>query len=257
MNIWILSTVLSLLSIWPPFLAEAAKSTKTESTKSWDYSDSLGPEKWASLSPQFSTCKTGKEQSPIDIVQPQEQKLSYIRPFYRGTRLHILNTGNTIRVRYEPGSYARIDGKRYDLTHLDFHSPSEHLIGGKAAEMEIQLVHQAADKRLAIISILIEKGDRHDFFLPIWEHLPKDPDSRLFIHSKEMWNALHFFPREPSFFRYPGSLTTPPCTENVLWTVMTEPIQLSIEQIDRFRTFYKSNARPVQSLGTRTVASFR
>ena len=61
-------------------------------------------------------------------------------------------------------------------------------------------------------------------------------------------------PASHATYRYPGSLTTPPCSEGVSWLVAVEPIELSAEQIAAFTAIFHGNNRPVQPLGERTIA---
>ena len=60
-------------------------------------------------------------------------------------------------------------------------------------------------------------------------------------------------PKNPHYFSYSGSLTTPPCTEGVRWIVLQEPIEISEEDVRRFVEIIGYNARPVQPLGGREI----
>jgi carbonic anhydrase len=62
-----------------------------------------------------------------------------------------------------------------------------------------------------------------------------------------------FLPDDQKTFRYPGSLTTPPCTEGVSWFVMVEPIEISTDQVDQFKAIISVSNRPVQPLGEREL----
>lgn len=64
-------------------------------------------------------------------------------------------------------------------------------------------------------------------------------------------DAAALLPNVRAYYRYAGSLTTPPCSETVLWTVFAEPVEASKAQIDAFAAIFPMNARPAQKLNRR------
>jgi carbonic anhydrase len=66
-------------------------------------------------------------------------------------------------------------------------------------------------------------------------------------------DLTHLLPAERGYYTYMGSLTTPPCSEGVLWMVMRQPVQVAQSQIDIFTRLYPMNARPVQSASGRLI----
>ncbi len=131
-----------------------------------------------------------------------------------------------------------------------FHLPSEHTVKGSAAPMDVHFVHAAAEGDLAVIGVLMEEGEANDAVQSLWEAIPAAgaPSGTL-----AAFDARALLPESGGHYRYPGSLTTPPCSEIVSWVVMTEPISVSREQIDAFAALYPMNARPVQPLNERTI----
>ena len=235
----------------------------TEKTE-WGYEAENGPDVWAALSPEYILCAEGKHQSPIDLVNPTPVKLPPItHEYYRTTDLNIRNTGHTIAVTYPEGNWIVVDGTRYQLLQFHFHAPSEHTVAGKPFDMEMHLVHKSEVGSLAVVGLLIENGSHNFAFDPIWAHLPAVPGETQHIGHVNV--DLHLMlstngqvtdeAGQPfsNTYRYDGSLTTPPCSENVKWIVLTTPIEMSEAQIAAFKAIIHDNNRPVQPLNGRKL----
>lgn len=217
----------------------------------WSYNDEDGPSHWGNLNSEYLTCKTGNQQSPINIDQTQMGNLSNIEFNYKDTPLKINNNGHTIEGRYEPGSFIKIDGKRYELLQFHFHAPSEHTVDGKNYPMEAHLVHRSEDGKLAVVGIFLKEGKLNDFIETLWAYIPTQIGEK-FVYGITM-NARVLPPEDKSYYNYIGSLTTPPCSEGVSWNVMRTPIEVSSEQIAKFTLIYSGNTRPIQPLNRRIV----
>lgn len=211
----------------------------------WDYSKTCGPKYWYKLDESFKLCKKGEHQSPIDIKQGEVEELSFLRHEYRPSAIDVINNSYTIEFDYDPGSYFFFYNEKYELVQFHFHSPSEHTIGGVSFPMEIHFVHKNNAGKFLVVGILVKEGSENAFISDLWSHLPKDKWEHLRFKTHKI-NVNKLFPSSESSFHYSGSLTTPPCSEQVLWFVLKEPIELSNEQIDYFHQFYNWNARPVQ-----------
>lgn len=211
----------------------------------WAYEGASGPRYWADLDDDNRLCKTGKEQSPIDI--PASWPLMEdITLDYRLSSLSILDNGHTIQFSPGPGNSATIAGRRYQLMQFHIHAPSEHKIDGHEVPMEIHFVHKDAKGQLAVIGVLVEKGkDASRVFDEIWDFVPQSINNPTTPKDKT-FNILALLPAKLKVYRYRGSLTTPPCSENVLWSVASEPLKFSEKQIKAFEGRYRNNARPVQ-----------
>lgn len=218
----------------------------------WGYEGKMAPTHWGDLASEFKMCKLGKSQSPIDVAQTTAASLDPIRTNYRPVPLHVVNNGHTIQVNYEKGSTMKIGGNEYELLQFHFHSPSEHTINGKAAEMEVHLVHKNKAGQLAVIGVLIEKGKERAPIQMVWKHLPTRTGEEKRV-PQTMINAKDLLPEDLSYFNYSGSLTTPPCSEGVNWILLKTPITLSGEQIQAFSTLFPGSVRPVQPMHGRTV----
>lgn len=213
----------------------------------WTYEGESGPEHWGELSPEFSLCDTGRNQSPVDLVADIDVDLPGLVFEYHGTPLRETNNGHTIQLDIRPGSFLTISegGFRAELKQVHFHSPSEHTVNGKHMDMEIHLVHTDEIGDLTVVGIMIEAGEENPLLNKIWAFMPD--------HAGESREApISVFEAgvlQPTreYFRYNGSLTTPPCSEGVRWIVLQEHLTASAEQIASFKAKAgKVSNRPVQ-----------
>lgn len=219
----------------------------------WGYSGGNGPEGWASLSSCFALCDSGKAQSPVAIDPADMGALPPLRFQYLEAPLRVANTGYTVQFELDGTSSLDFGEMTFGLRQLQVHAPSEHTLRGREFPMELHLVHSARDS-LAVVAVFVEAGADNAALAALWNHLPQDVDDVTTIEGVR-WQPSDLLPESRATHRYPGSLTTPPCTENVHWIVMDEPITLSQEKIDAFRALYEGNRRPLQELGDRRVAS--
>ncbi len=225
----------------------------------WGYEAENGPDVWGQLSPEYSLCAEGKHQSPIDLVNPTPAELPPIFcEYYRTTDLNIRNNGHTIEVSYPEGSWIEVDGVRYQLLQFHFHAPSEHTVAGESFDMEMHLVHKSEEGSLAVVGLLIEKGKHNSELESVWAHLPDTAGETRNIENVNIDLQLMLSPTGTAqtvsdYYRYDGSLTTPPCSEEVQWIVLTTPVEMSEAQIAAFKAIIHNNNRPVQPLNGRKL----
>ena len=226
----------------------------------WSYTGATGPAKWSTLSKEFKACKSGEEsnQSPIDIQDAKARKgdLPGLLFNYRPVSTKIVDNGHTIAVNYAPGSFVSIEGKRYELTEIHFHKPAEEKIDGKGHDMDAQLVHKGPDGKPMVLAILLDAGKENKFIKSLWDNLPKEKGKDVTNDAVKI-NAVDLLPNDKGYYSYAGSLTTPPCSENVTWYVLKSPVQVSADQIARFGRIYPNNARPIQPFNDRDVMGTR
>ena len=221
----------------------------------WGYEHENGPGKWGALGVELA--EKGLRQSPIDInpdTALTSESLPEIKFYYSDGPLEIVNNGHTIQANCAPGNFATIDDQPYQLLQFHFHLPSEHTIKGRFAPLEVHLVHKhVLDGRLAVVGVLIEQGDaEHPLITKVWSKMPAQKDGKVSLTDTGL-SASNLLPPTRGYFRYNGSLTTPPCTEGVLWTVMAEQVHCSAAQVEAFRKLFPLNARPPQPLKGRFV----
>lgn len=137
-----------------------------------------------------------------------------------------------------------------------FHKPSEEKINGKAYDMVVHLVHQSKGGKLAVVGVLMEAGKEQKLIRTLWTHLPLEQDKPV-VRDDVKIDPTQLIPPKPGYYTFLGSLTTPPCSEGVLWLVMKTPIQVSKEQLASFATVYKNNARPIQATNGRVIKESR
>ena len=217
----------------------------------WEYSGEDGPAHWSTLAPEFGGC-AGRNQSPIDLDNFIEAELPPIAFDYKVGGHDVVNNGHTIQVNYDAGSSISIDDDEFTLKQFHFHAPSENHIDGKSFPIEAHFVHADAKGDLAVVAVMIEQGDSNPALDKLWAGLPgkAGPSQDL---SPEI-AAADLLPDDRDYYRYEGSLTTPPCSEGVRWLVLKQPVPASAEQIDRLtRALGHPNNRPVQPVGARVV----
>ena len=238
-----------------PASKPAATSDKPLMAASWSYSGDTGPRHWHKLSEDYQLCQNGKNQSPIDLREKHGVGtigLPELQVQYREVPLKVINTGKTLRVNYPLGSYIKVGNQRFELMHFDFHTPSEHMKEGFQYPMEVQMVHRDGDGHHVIISVIFQEGEYNEQLQTLLDHLPKEIDKQE-IHRGASLNPVMFFPGNTDFYKYSGSLTTPPCHEGVSWMVFKNTIEASAEQIQMMNEVMGANARPVQAINARTL----
>jgi carbonic anhydrase len=222
----------------------------TGAPQHWGCEGDSGPDKWGQLSAEFKTCALGSEQTPIDLRGAIKAQAAPVVIGYQKIPLVILNNGHTIQVNTPPGSKLEIAGTIYELVQFHFHHSSEHLLAGKVFAMEFHLVHKAASGALAVVGVFIQPGTASSALAPVWAAMPQTETSARQVDGVP-FDPSTLLPTARGYYRYMGSLTTPPCSEGLTWTVFRTPIEASPEQIRQFAALFPHNARPVQSLNRR------
>ncbi len=217
----------------------------------WGYKGANGPNNWGRLSEAYLDCSKGKNQSPININWAVKLDLDQVEFHYNPTSVFLINNGHTIQLNHSSGSYIVIAGSRFDLLQLHFHARSEHQVNGRHYPMEMHLVHQDRDKRLAVIAVFFRSGRQHKSLQKLWKKLPRKKGAS--VSGNAVINVTTLLPNKRSYYHYMGSLTTPPCHEGVRWLVLKNPVQVSKRQLNTFKKLFSANNRPVMPLNGRNI----
>jgi carbonic anhydrase len=229
----------------------------------WSYEGEAGPMNWGALSPVYALCKDGVGQSPIALTSGAAGTGGTWKFNYGSTGLtlahhehvdELVDNGHTIQVNVEEGSTLTLNGKVYTLKQFHYHTPSEHTLDGKNLPMEMHMVHQDSAGGFAVVSVLFEEGRPNANIAKLVANLPAAKGDTVSVANERMDLELHL-PSTERAFHYVGSLTTPPCSEQVEWLVLQDRITASTEQIAAFATRIGPNNRPVQDLHTREVST--
>lgn len=233
------------------FGAWATATGCVHSGPTWTYAGPEGPPAWGTLDPSFATCGTGKSQSPINIVEVIPRDLPNILFRYTSAPVRLLNNGRAVEQSFDPGHGVTIGNMQYALQSMSIHTPSEHRAAGQGFPMEVQMLHKSQQGHLLVVSVMIKEGQGNAALGAVLRHLPTEPGDA--YGSNEVLPLMQLLPKQRTYMRYSGSLTTPPCWENVMWVVLTEPVQASKAQINAFAQILPNNVRPVSPVGRRTV----
>lgn len=214
----------------------------------WGYTGPTGPDHWSELSTNYGICNTGQQESPIDLTGAIPADLGSLGIKWSPMPIHATNNGHTIQYDAPAGSSFSMMGGTYSLAQFHIHHPSEHLLNGERFPLEIHFVHKMPDGRIGVIGVLVAEGAPN---ATLQKLLDASPASAGKTNDGPAIDPRALLPKNHSFVRYEGSLTTPPCSESVDWVVLRTPITASPTQVQQFAKLFPFNARPLQSLDRR------
>jgi carbonic anhydrase len=220
----------------------------------WSYDGEGSPEHWGNLDDAWKTCLSGKNQSPINIDSTLNAHLTPLETHYTDGPTTLINNGHTIQAGEAKSTRDTIvlDGKTWTLQQFHFHAPSENTIHGKTYAMEMHLVHSNAEGELVVVAVMFDQGAKNEALEELWRKMPAQAGQSATLATALDLNRL--LPDNKTYWRFSGSLTTPPCSEGVTWIVLKHSLTLSADQLEKFsHTLHHANNRPVQSLHGRIV----
>ncbi|KAF7708023.1 carbonic anhydrase 14 isoform X2 [Silurus meridionalis] len=268
-------------------LLQCIKGTGT--AKQWTYAGAAGQSEWPVL---FHECG-GSSQSPINVDTSEtryDPSLPEIRPLgyeqYGHEPFTLSNDGHTVMILLP--SWMGLAGLPWQFSALQLHlhwgngvslaTGSEHTVDEQSASAELHVVHynsalysnvtgaKTRENGLAVLAVLIEAGEEtNQAYANILNYLNRIryAGQSTLIPAFDVRTLL---PKDLSrYFRYSGSLTTPPCHQSVMWTVFDEKVKVSFSQLLKLETVLYSdsaernplqdNYRTIQPLNNRTVLS--
>ncbi|KAI1734812.1 alpha carbonic anhydrase [Xylaria scruposa] len=231
------------------------------------YVGSGSPILWHHLSPANAACANGSNQSPINMVEGSftlvpGSELAVTLPDTLSEGATFENLGSTIEVVMEgQGGTLELEGLEYELLQFHFHHPSEHVDNDVSLPMEMHMVFQH-ETQLAVIGVYIDLVDSVSFNST--RLLPRRASSTMLetiFSSIEGIASPGTSTKTPAFSmtelsdllatadfqRYSGSLTTPPCSEGVAWSVSTKKLMLSRQTFAKVRDVIGFNSRYLQN----------
>lgn len=205
---------------------------------------------WASLSQESQVCEDGGLQTPIDLVFKEARELDDDIDFkYKKSKAEVYNNGHTIEFDFKKENLIEIEDKKFHLKQMHFHTKSEHALDGMFFPGELHLVHVSDKGELAVVGIFLTVDYQNKSEFKFFDHIPK-PSKR----GKEVeLNLSKFLKDSNPHFYYKGSLTTPPCTENVHWIVFDKALKVNHDDFKKFQNFYHHNDRHVQKINKHKV----
>lgn len=201
---------------------------------------------------EAALCQHGLRQSPIDIVAPVPARLAPLEFRYRSAPLKITNDGHTARVRLANSSQLKVGRETYTLQQFHFHTPGGDRLAGEEFPMAAHLLHKGKSGQLLALAVLFRLGAENTALKALLPHIPASTDGDHLI-ADTVVDPGALLPARKGYYRYDGSLTGSPCTEGVTWLVMQQPLELSAEQLQLWRTRFADNIRPPQPLHGRVV----
>ncbi|WP_265516470.1 carbonic anhydrase [Nitratireductor luteus] len=232
-----------------PICAQAARAADTH----WGYDGQEGPEHWADLGSSNFVCSGGTQQSPIDIADAVRADIPDIAIGWHEGGGTMVNNGHTIQINMPEGSTLRRGDHVYELLQFHFHAPSEHHVDGSAFPMEAHFVHKdTRSGALGVLGVFLKPGRANESFADLAAAFPAQKGEKVEIADIDPNGLL---PASLAYWTYEGSLTTPPCTENVDWMLAMEPVEVDEADIKRFTALYPMNARPVRAPNRRFILS--
>lgn len=235
---------------------------------------------WGSVN---ALCADGKEQSPIDLkvgatTNEDIELVGYNYFDFNGAASDPLASNHGKKMVFPTPAnedaelklvLANGQTETFTPAQFHFHAPSEHTVDGAFYDLEVHFVHlgdTGANPTFSVVGVFfdIEEGgdEENPFVKSVLDALNTgdavDAADRKNNAVKEFFNTVEF----GEYWSYPGSFTTPPCTEGVRWNVVRDVQPINAAQLEEFTRYWagdnafaggKGNNREVQAINDRTL----
>ena len=206
----------------------------------WTYdADYTGQEEWGNLQ-GYELCGNGANQSPITISYTKNVIMPPLEFAYNTTKYELKTSDKSFVINLKKAGKITADGIDYSLQRIEFHSPSEHIIGEKYYPLEIHLLHKNANGGILIVAVFAGFGE----------------GNAALAHNKlinPIINPSDLLPKSRGYYSYTGSISYPPCTEGVKWRIMKSPITISKAQLAEITKIVGRNSRLPQPTYMREI----
>ncbi|WP_053005063.1 carbonic anhydrase [Kocuria sp. SM24M-10] len=230
----------------------AAPSAPEQTPAQWSYEGATGPQHWGELADEFTACSSGTAQSPIDVPSDPALSSAPIELGYTPADFQARDTGHTVELHALSPQSITVGGTEYAFQHMHYHAPSEHTVDGAAYAAEFHFVHRSDNGDLAVVGVLAAEGRHNAAWSSVSDAIPATAgEDSPAVTGLTLTSLL---PESLDHYVYGGSLTTPPCSEDVRWLLLQSPIELGAAQIAALRSAHAGNNRPVQPLNDRQVS---
>jgi carbonic anhydrase len=243
------NTIISIFIVF--VVALMLSGTAEEKGAYWSYEEDTGPKEWASLDEKYRMCEDGLNQSPINITDVIAAKLNPLIFEGNSKATTFVNNGYGLKVNFTSANSLAVEGQKYYLKQIHFHTPSENQIDGVSYPMEAHLVHANSAGNLAVVAVMFEISEDNVVLNKLLRNLPENAGEKNKLKSEIL--GYDILPSNKDYYRFNGSLTTPPCSEGVKWFVLKTPVGISKSQLADFDTVMPTNNRPLQDINSRVI----
>ncbi len=224
---------------------------------SWSFSGDRGPNTWGQLDPEFATCSSGKSQSPIAISSDLALEGIFELPRFSwdDADFRVQRSEWRLRLILLTNSVLRFREMDWRLHDIQFRVPGEHPVDMVLPEASIALQFQHRH-RVLVLNVPVfgrENMPANPAIRTIMQRIPLDQSDEVTTTNMQISPAALIPKSLEGAFLYVGSLSTPPCKEDVIHIVLKTPLLVSSEQLAEIGSFAPKGVRPTQAQNGRIV----
>ncbi|MEI9981385.1 MAG: carbonic anhydrase family protein [Edaphobacter sp.] len=249
--------VLSMLALSTCITCAVSMNGQAPTANDFAYAGDTGPSYWWQIKQEYQECAASPmgRQSPINIDNAVEDPT--LRPLslmLGPTPFTLTDPGYTVLATSSYGGTLVLDGLTYTIQQFHFHSLSEHTVKNHHGLMELHVVFADSNQDLAVIGVIYKLGSPNPFLQKLLKAGLPDKSTSAPVTIDKL-NVEQAFTDTSSYYRYTGSLTTPPCSANVKWIILKQWAEMSKDQFEQFRNILGNDFRPIQAPNNRVIRS--